>query len=215
MGCTECLSERLTFGVAGHDDDLLRAELLSANDCAQADRAVANNDDGLAGSCAGGVCRVPAGAEHVGCRHQVRDLLFGGGFGGLDEGAVCEGYAGVFCLGAVGACADEGVACCDCLEAAGGVACGAGFAFAAGDAEGAYDEVAGGYGGDVGADLYDLADVFVAHGSVVDGLCTAVGPQVGAADAGCCELDDGVGGFEQGRLLDFVDDDLAGGFHNN
>ena len=147
----------------------------------------------------------------------MRDLLFGGGCGGLDEGAVCEGYAGVFCLGAVGAHADVSVACRDCLEAAGGVACGAGFAFAAGDAEGAYDEVAGGYGGDLGADFYDLADVFVAHCAVVDGLCVcaAVGPQVGAADAGCCELDDGVGGFEQGRLLNFVDDDLAGGFHNN
>ena len=63
----------------------------------------------------------------------------------------------------------------------------------------------GGYGGDLGADFYDLADVFVAHCAVVDGLCVcaAVGPQVGAADAGCCELDDGVGGFEQGRLLNF------------
>ena len=215
VGCAEFLSERLTLGVAGHDDNLLRTELLSADDCAQANRAVANNDDGLAGGCASCVRCVPAGAEHVGCRHEVRNLLCGGCGGGLDEGAVCEGYASVFCLGAVGACTDEGVTCCDCLEAAGGVACGAGFAFAAGDAEGAYDEVAGGYGGDLGAYFYDFADVFVAHCPVVDGLCAAVGPQVGAADAGCCELDDGVGGFEQGRLVDFVDDDLAGGFHNN
>ena len=145
----------------------------------------------------------------------MRDLLFGGCCGGLDEGAVCEGYAGVFCLGAVGAHADEGVACCDCLEAAGGVACDAGFAFAAGDAEGAYDEVAGGYGGDLGAYFDDFADVFVAHCSVLNGLCAAVGPQVGAADAGCGEFNDGVGGFEEGRLVDFVDDDLAGGFHDD
>ena len=145
----------------------------------------------------------------------MRDLLFGGGCGGLDEGAVCEGHAGVFCLGAVGAHADERVTGGDCLEAAGGVARSAGFAFAAGDAEGANDEVTGGYGGDLGANLNDLTDVLVAHCLVVDGLCAAVGPQVGAADAGCCELDDGVGGFEQGRLVDFVDDDLAGGFHNN
>ena len=106
----------------------------------------------------------------------MRDLLRGGCGGGLDEGAVREGHAGVLCLGAVGACADEGIASCDGLEAAGGVARGAGFALAAGDAEGADDEVAGGYGGNLGAYLYDLADVFVAHGSVVDGLCAAVGP---------------------------------------
>jgi len=74
---------------------------------------------------------------------------------------------------------------------------------------------AGGYGGALGADFDYFADVFVAHRPVVDGLCAAVGPQVGAADAGCCELDDGVGGFEEGRLLNFVDDNLAGSFHNN
>ena len=215
VGCAEFLSERLTFGVAGHDDDLLRAELLSADNCTQTNRAVADDDNGLAGACLRCVCRVPAGAEHVGGSHEVRNLLRGGCGGGLDEGAVCEGYAGVFCLGAVGACADEGVACCDCLQAAGGVACGAGFAFAAGDAEGAYDEVAGGYGGKLGAYLYDLADVLVAHGSVVDGLCAAVGPQIGAADAGSRELNDGVGGFEQGRLVDLVNDDLTGGFHDD
>ena len=217
VGCAEFLGERLTFGVAGHDDDLLRAELLSADNCTQADRAVADDDNGLAGACLRCVCCVPAGAEHVGCRHEVRDLLCGGCCWGLDEGAVGERHAGVLCLGAVGAHTDEGIARGNCLQAAGGVARGAGFALAAGDAEGAYDEVAGGYGGDLGADFYDLADVFVAHCAVVDGLCVcaAVGPQVGAADAGCCELDDGVGGFEQGRLLNFVDDDLAGGFHNN
>ena len=110
---------------------------------------------------------------------------------------------------------DEGVACCDCLQAAGGVARGAGFAFAAGDAEGAYDKVAGGYGGDLGAYFDDLADVFVAHCPVVDRLCAAVRPQVGAADAGSRELDDGVGGFEQGRLVDLVDNDLTGGFHDD
>ena len=215
MGCAEGLGERLTFGVAGHDDNLLRAELLGADDCAQADRAVTDDDDGLAGACLRGVCCVPAGAEHIGGGHQVRDLLCGGCDGGLDEGAVCEGHAGVLCLGTVGAHTDEGVTGGDGLQAAGGVARGAGFAFAAGDAEGADDEVAGGYGSDLGTDLDNLADVFVAHGLVVDGLCAAVGPQVGAADAGCGELDDGVGGFEQGRLVDLVDDDLAGGFHDD
>ena len=78
----------------------------------------------------------------------------------------------------------------------GRVARGAGFALAAGDTERANGEVAGGYGGDLGADLDDLADVFVTHCPVVDGLCAAVGPQVGAADTGCGELNDGVGRFE-------------------
>ena len=145
----------------------------------------------------------------------MRNLLRGGCGGGLDEGAVGERHAGVLCLGAVGAHTDEGVARGNCLQAAGGVARGAGFALAAGDAEGADDEVAGGYGGDLGAYLYDLADVLVAHGLVVDGLCAAVGPQVGAADAGSRELNDGVGGFEQGRLVDLVDNDLTGGFHDD
>ena len=66
VGCAEGLGERLALGVAGHDDNLLRAELLGADDCAQADCTVTDNDDGLTGACLRGVCCVPAGAENVG-----------------------------------------------------------------------------------------------------------------------------------------------------
>ena len=72
VGCAKCLSKRLTFGVAGHDDNLLRAELLGADDCAQADCAVANNDDGLAGACLRCVCCVPAVPSTSDASHQVR-----------------------------------------------------------------------------------------------------------------------------------------------
>lgn len=99
-----------------------------------------------------------------------------GGCRGLYQRAVCEGNAGVLGLGTAGAHAEEGVALGGCGRAARGVAGAAGCALAAGDAEGADDEVAGLDGRDGLTHLDDGSDVLVAHALLVDGLSSAVGP---------------------------------------
>ena len=74
------------------------------------------------------------------------------------------------------------------------------------------DEVTGLEGGDLGADLLDDPDTLVADGAAsVDVVLTAVGPQVGAADAARSDLDDGVGGRGDRGSGDVGDLDLARG----
>ena len=73
VGGAELARERLTVGVAAERDDPLGAELLGGEDAEQADRAVADDRDGLARSGLGGDGGEPAGAEHVGGGHQRRD----------------------------------------------------------------------------------------------------------------------------------------------
>lgn len=69
---------------------------------------------------------------------------------------------------------------------------------------------------DVVADLVDDADVLVSHaGGCGDVLDAAVGPQVGAADAGGGDADDRVGGFDDGGDVDLVDADVSGGVHDD
>ena len=99
-------------------------------------------------------------------------------------------------------------------RAARGVSGAADFALTAGNAEGTDDEVAGLDGCDGGANLCDRADVLVAHAPFVDGLSTAVGPQVRAADARGRQLDDGVSGFQDGWHRHVFDGDVAGFVHD-
>lgn len=43
----------------------------------------------------------------------------------------------------------------------------------------------------------------------------AVGPEVGAADAGGGDADDGVGGLDEGGTFDVFDSDVAGGVQHD
>ena len=101
VGRAELAGESLPVGVAAHRDDPLGAELLGGEDAEQADGAVADDGDRLAGTGFGGDGGEPAGAEHVGCREQRRDEVGVGLPGRGDEGAVGERDAGVLGLGAV------------------------------------------------------------------------------------------------------------------
>ena len=118
-------------------------------------------------------------------------------------------------MGAAGARADEGVALGGCGCAARGVAGAAGRALAAGNTEGTDDEIAGLDGRDGLAHLDDCSDVFVAHALLVDGLSTAVGPQVRATNAGSSQLDDGVRGFQDRWHRHVFKCDVAGFVHDN
>ena len=103
VGRAELAGERLPVGVTAHRDDPLGAELSCGEDAEQADGAVADDGDGLAGAGFGGDGGEPAGAEHVGCGEQRRDQVGVGLAGGGDEGAVGQRDAGVLGLGAVAA----------------------------------------------------------------------------------------------------------------
>ena len=70
VGGAELAGQLLAVGVAAHRDDPLGAELLGGEDAEQADRAVADDRDGLAGAGLGGDGGEPAGAEHVGGGQQ-------------------------------------------------------------------------------------------------------------------------------------------------
>jgi hypothetical protein len=84
--------------VAAHRDDAFRAELARGQDREEADGAVTDDCDRLAGPRFGGDGGEPAGAEHVGRREQVRDELVGGDVRGRNEGAVSERDAEQFGL---------------------------------------------------------------------------------------------------------------------
>ena len=90
----------LAWFVAAHDDDPLGAELTGGEHAEQADGAVTDDGDGLAGADLGGDGAEPAGAEHVGRGEEVGDHVGRRDLGGGDEGAVGERDAGVLGLGA-------------------------------------------------------------------------------------------------------------------
>ena len=92
VGRAVVAGELLPLGVAGHRDDPLGAELLGGEDRHQADGAVTDDRDGLAGTGLGGDGGEPAGAEHVGGGQQRRDQVVVGLPGRGDQGAV--GVAG-------------------------------------------------------------------------------------------------------------------------
>ena len=78
-----------------------------------------------------------------------------------------------------------------------------------GDDEGADDEVAGLERLHFVADRFHDADVLVTHQRVVDGLDAAVGPEVGPADAGRGQADDGVGRLDDLRRIAILDAHVA------
>src|SRR5581483_9907111 len=124
--------------------------------------------------------------EHVGGREQARDQVVRREVRGGDEGAVGQRDARERRLGA-----DAG----HHLGAytAGLVAGLADRAGVVGGEEGADDELPGLDVLDRAADLLDDADVLVAHrGRLGDRIDAAVGPQVGPADAGRRQPDDGI-----------------------
>src|SRR5581483_350858 len=78
-----------------------------------------------------------------------------------------------------------------------------------GDHERADDEVAGLDGLHLAADFFDDTDVLVPHHLVVDRNDPAVRPQVRPADAGRAEPEYGVGGFDDPRVLAFLNPNIA------
>ena len=81
--------------------------------------------------------------------------------------------------------------------------------------EGAYDELPRLDVADLAADLDHRAAVFVPHvHRRGDRVRAAVGPEVGPADAGGGEPDDGVGGLEDRGLRDVLVADVAGAVEN-
>src|SRR5262245_22822660 len=108
-------------------------------------------------------------------------------------------------LGAVGA--DEFA-----MKAVGLVPAAAYFAGVVGREERADDELARLDRGDVGADVFDDADVLMAHGGGPgDGVDAAVVPEIRPGYAGGGQADDGVGGMLQFRVVAVFEADVAGG----
>jgi hypothetical protein len=205
----ELAGQRLPVGMARHRDDALGTQLLGGQHPHQPNGAIADHGDGLAGSDLGGVGSEPAGSEHVGGGQQRRDQILVWLPRGSDEGAVGVWDAGLLRLGADGGRDELAV------DEARRIPGPADLTGAVGDHERADDEVARLDRLDVAADLFDDADVLVAHGGVVGGFDSAVGPQVRAADARRCDTDDRVGGLDDLRVFGFADADLAGGVHDD
>ena len=209
VGGAELPGEPLPGLVPAHGDDPLGAELLGGQHAEQADGAVTDHGDGLAGAGLGGDGGEPAGAEHVGGGQQARDQVVVGQVGGGDQGAVGERDAQPFGLGAVGGAGLGGGRrssgsrpgrsrrCCRRRRTSRPrtgrvltvVTC--------------------------VADLLDDAGVLVAHRPwPVDRLDAAVGPQVRPADAGRREPDDRVGRLDDLRFGAVLDPDLTRGGHH-
>ena len=102
VGGAELEGELLAGLVPAHGDDPLRAELLGRQDTEQADRAVTDDRDGLAGSGLGGDGGEPAGAQYVGRGEQTRDQVVVRQARGGDERAVGQRDPQPFGLGAHG-----------------------------------------------------------------------------------------------------------------
>ena len=194
--------------MAGEGDDPLGPQRLGGQDGAQAHRAVADHGDRLAGAGLGGHGREPAGAQHVGGGEVVGQAVgvLRLAAGDDDERAVGQLDAGVLGLHARVRAR---------VGAAGGVTRPADLAGVVRDHEGADDEVADLHVLHVVAGLDDGAHVLVAHAPVLHGLQAAVGPQVGAADAGGLDLEDDVGRVHDAGHFDVLDDDVAGGAHDD
>ena len=90
VGRAELARELLPRLVTAHRDDPLRAHLLRREHAEQADRAVADDDDGRARLDVRRVGGEPAGAHHVGQREQARDQVVRRHVGRRDERAVGE-----------------------------------------------------------------------------------------------------------------------------
>ena len=101
VGGAELLSERDALGVVAEQDDLLGAEPLRGDHAAEADGAVADDGDRLAGRDPGRDGGVVAGSHHVGQRQQRGHERVVLADRQRDEGAVCLRDAHGFALAAV------------------------------------------------------------------------------------------------------------------
>jgi hypothetical protein len=101
VGGTKLARELLARLVPAHRDDPFGSELLGGHDTQQADRAVADHDDGLARTDRGGHGGEPAGSQDVGGGKEIGDHLVVRYLGGGHEGAVGEGDAHPLSLCAV------------------------------------------------------------------------------------------------------------------
>ena len=75
VGRAELAGELLAGLVAAHRDDALGAQLLGGEHAEQADRAVADDRDRLAGAHLGRIGGKPARAQDIGGRQQTRDQV--------------------------------------------------------------------------------------------------------------------------------------------
>src|SRR6266536_4319409 len=71
----ELEGELLSWLVAAHGDDPFRAEVPCGKHGEQADRAITDHGNGLAGAGLSGDGTEPAGAEHVGGGEEARDQV--------------------------------------------------------------------------------------------------------------------------------------------
>ena len=79
-----------------------------------------------------------------------------------------------------------------------------------------YDELTNLDAANVGADVLDDADRLVAHVAPrVAGLHCLVRPEVAAADRGARDADQRVGRFDQSRVGDVLDPNVAGAVHDS
>ena len=202
VGRPEGAGDLLARLVARHRDHPLGAHLCCGEDAAEAHRAVADHDDGVSALHAGGDRGVPARRHHVGQGQQGRDEPVVGHAVRGDEAAVGLGHPGVLALSALG---DPEV---DARRLHARAAVRAGVVAVA---ERHDHEVTDLGRRDGGADLLHDADALVADGRArADVVLAAVGPQVGAADAACDHLDDGVGGLLDPRVRHVLEADVAG-----
>jgi hypothetical protein len=176
--------------VTAEDDDAPGAEQVGGEDGAEAHSAITDDGDGVARFDCGREGGVIAGAHDVGeGQERGQDFIGERGAGHGDEGAVGQGDPGAFGLAgdSFNALAEEASSDAGGVEA--GPAVGTG-TIAGG--KGGDDEFAALDGLDFGADFFDEADEFVADGAFGMGRDAALIPEVGAADAGPDDADDGV-----------------------
>ncbi len=209
VGGSEFAGQALAGFVAAHRDDPLGAELTGGQYRAQPDRAVTDHYHGLAGPGFGGNGPEPARTQHVGGRQEIRDEIGGGNLGGGDQSAV--GQRDPHPLGLCAACGAEDLA----VDARRLIAGAADLAGVVGCEERAHHELAGADRGDVRADLFDDADVFVAHRDrPVDRVGTAIRPQIRSADARRRQADDRVGRVLDGGFGPLLDPHVTRGVHH-
>jgi hypothetical protein len=203
MWVAPLLGRLLAGGVSAHGDDGRGAELRGGEDAAEADRAVADDDDARARLNVGADRGVPSGAHDVGQGQQAGDQVSVRLSGRSKECAVGGRDADPLRLAPVEP-AD--------VLAVGVHALGADRTGVVAVQEAADDEVAGRHGGHGIADLLEDADVLVPHrGSRGDLLDAAVAPQVRAADAGGDGADHGVGGLDDDGIRPLLESDVPGG----
>lgn len=153
-----------------------------------------------------GIGRIPAGAQYVGGRKQMRDQVGARHLGCRNERAIGQWHAREWRLGS----GHEFALHARRLEAVLAVR-----ASVVGQAKRADDKLAGSHGLHVPAHLDDHAAVLVAHvGRSAIGLKPAVRPQIGTANAGGRQLYDGVRRFQDLGIFDLLEADIAWPVHH-